>query len=198
MKYGLKRVSVEESDLTVEEFKLHARIDSDYENPLLDRLLNAALGYVEDVTGRCIATAQYKMTFDSFPMGYCSIDIPRSPLKTIDLIRYRDGFDGTLKTLPADNYVVDNSSLVGRIAPIYLGFWPLSLAVINAVEITFTAGHDDDDPELETLEHLIYMLASGLYQFREPIAAGISVSDLPVAISFDMLLSPYIVPGFGG
>ena len=53
--------------VTVAEAKAHARIDIDDDDAMVAALITAARQWVEDTTGRCLITQQWKLTLDNWP-----------------------------------------------------------------------------------------------------------------------------------
>lgn len=147
--------------------KVEASITDD--DALITGLIQAAREYAEKWTGRALAQRQFVLVMDShpyytdtiqsqlaYPPSYYSlprysttlwnysqmIKLPKSPLKSVDSMRYIDA-SGNAQTLYQDvNFVVDRISEPGRIFPIPGQFWPADLYVANSVEIVFTAGYD--------------------------------------------------------
>jgi hypothetical protein len=68
------------------------------------------------------------------------IRIPYPPLIAVTQIQYVDT-NGVTQTLASNQYQVDNTGMLGRVAPAYGVVWPLTLiGQYNAATVTFTAG----------------------------------------------------------
>jgi hypothetical protein len=74
---------------------------------------------------------------DCFPSG--DIQLPRSPVTTVDSITYIDTA-GATQTLPSSLYSLDTYGLSRCIHLAYGASWPATRAVSNAVRIQFKAG----------------------------------------------------------
>jgi len=189
--------------LSLEDLKLHSRIDGNAEDPILQLFLTAVQDWIEGITSRAMTPTQYLMTFDRFPRWQEPIEFPRSPLISLQSISYLDLFTGTTQNLTVSGSGVQvicnaNGREPGRVAPVYETYWPRTLPVIDACQMVFTAGYaDDTDPTCAALKVIMLKLASTWYEFREAVSGGLSVAELPGAAAFQAILQPYIVPSFG-
>ncbi len=117
--------------------KEHLRVTSSDEDALIDTLIRAAAGHVESFCRRALVKQTRKLVLDCFP---AVIEPQRSPLRSVSSIQYLDTA-GDLQTLDASRYRVDNYSCPGRITPAYGDSWPSTYPVMNAVIVTYVAGH---------------------------------------------------------
>lgn len=185
--------------LNIEEFKLHSRIDLDYEDSLLQLVLTMTESWTEKVTGRSFCESTYQYFLDRFPVGAVAIELPRSPLISVDTISYIDFTTGESVTMDPSTYRAPiDGRMTPRITPIYGQTWPRAQDVISGIEIDFTAGLAQDDPDVQALKVLMYKVAATLYQYRENIVGGINIIDVPGVSSFASLLIPYSMQSFGG
>ena len=79
-----------------------------------------------------------ELVLDSFPA--MPIELPYPPLTTVSSIKYTDA-DGVETTVSSSNYVVDTSSVRGRVA-LKSGYsWPgVTLKEIGGFKLRFTCG----------------------------------------------------------
>lgn len=119
------------------EAKAHLRVDSTDDDVLIDALIAAARGQVEAMTGRALVLQRFKLQLDAFP---ATIRLPRAPAVAIDSIVYIDAA-GVSQTLAASGYAADLASQPARVAPAYGEVWPETRDQMNAVSVTFRAGH---------------------------------------------------------
>ncbi len=203
MPYGLKRiVEPEETPVSVEEQKAQSRISLDVEDDYLAARIAAAATYFEDMTGRQLVQAVWKLTLDCFPDV---IRPPRSPLLTSYtdsddeehsiVIQYVDT-DGELQTLAADQYEVDDQCEPGRIVPAYGTSWPATRDTINAVRVTFPAGYGEAADVPEGIKGYILALVGHWYKTRELEVTTIG-GNVYVPQSFQDLLQQYTVMTYG-
>ncbi|HDR9185281.1 head-tail connector protein [Burkholderia vietnamiensis] len=139
--------------LTLDEAKLHLRVDINDDDALIGALIAAARDYAEGETHKQIVSARWKQVLDSFP-GPSLIGIPygrpyalpghaiylqRAPVIRVVSIQYLD-MAGVTQTMPDADYTVDYSSEPVRITPVFGKIWPIPLPQIGAVWINFDAG----------------------------------------------------------
>lgn len=142
--------------VTVASVKQRLLIDHDEDDNVIAALITAAREKIESWEWRTHMPKVYLLSADSFPRyrsnwidgfadynGYnwfhnkTPIWLPYPPLISIDVIRYI--LDGVTITMPPSDYMVDNQSEPGRVAPV--DCWPCTDCVLNAVEIEYTAGY---------------------------------------------------------
>ncbi len=140
------------------------------DDTLMSSLITAARRYCEKYTRRQFITATWLYTLDafygsfvgpgydsfrhqaplpqtigSFPFGvmaypYTALNLPLPPLQEINSIQYIDP-TGAAQTLASSLYVVDTVSEAARLMPSFGNIWPPTRPILNAVQITFTAGY---------------------------------------------------------
>lgn len=210
MSISLQRGTITGTEpITLEQAKLHLRVDFSDDDALILALITAARERAELVTGRALVKGSWIYSLDSFPYGYfCntmpaparvtpdkwlaawaawqSIELPRSPIVSVDSVRYIPSADGQLATLDPSVYVTDTATEPGRIYPVLNSYWPLTQAVPRAVQITFTAGYDQIP---EPIRMAMLLMIGHWYAQREDSA------DIPHAA--DALLSIYRVLPLG-
>ena len=157
--------------LSLSDMKLHARIDVTDDDSLVSGFIKAATERLDGRDGSlgiCLITQTWKLSLDGFPS---EISIPLRPCQSIDSITYLDG-TGTLQTLAALGYRATGlGSMDGaRIASAYGTSWPATIAVADAVTITFTAGFGSTSASIpEPLRLAVAMRAAHLYEHRESV-----------------------------
>jgi len=179
-----KRTTTPTEPVTLDEAKLHLRVDGADENALISAMISAARESCEDRIEGAIPVTGWKLTLDAFPDA---IRLPRAPIASVESVKYLDA-DGVQQTLSALDYLVDTVSTPGYIVPAYGKAWPETREQINAVEVEYTAGSATTPAALKAW----MLLAIGdMYANRE------ASSDKPtVAHGFaDRLLDPFKVWG---
>jgi uncharacterized phiE125 gp8 family phage protein len=123
----------------------------------LTLLIEAAASVAEALTRRELITKKFKCYLDVFPNA--AIKILRSKLQSVDSIKYYS--NGTLLTLPAENYYITDEENFGYIDTAIQISWPYPVdARKQAVEIIFNAGYGeyaDDIPSdlrLAMMQHI--------------------------------------------
>jgi hypothetical protein len=165
MKYSLRRISDAASEpVTLAEVKLHAHIDHDVQDSILEGWIASGRMLAEDFQRRAYVAQVWEMVFDGFPST--PIAIPRAPLMGLMTIKATDYTNAITtiydigsnpadpeeaETTPSDNnadFIIDASSEPARIVHAYGKGWPsIQLRQISAVTLRFAAGYglDADD-----------------------------------------------------
>jgi hypothetical protein len=115
------------------------------------------------------------------------IDIPRSPLISVNSVTYWD-FNGVSQTYPPGSYNV-STGVPGRIQPQYGSFvWPIAQPRIDAVQVNFTAGYGPTAASIpDNVKAAIMCYAAHLFENREAVQQG---GFVVVPMLVDALLSP--------
>lgn len=94
--------------VSVEEVKLHGRIETDEEDGLIKTYIKAATELAENYMGRAIMQQTWINSLNTWPSEYCdSAELIRPPTSSIEEIRlYDDAGDDT--TVNSDNYWLQN------------------------------------------------------------------------------------------
>lgn len=163
--------------VTIEEAKLHLRVDGETENPFIEGLIKAARWEIEHLCGRQLLTATWVNKLDAFP-GTGTIFLPVSPLQSVTSITYTD-IGGDTQTVATSVYDSDTASSIPRIFLKDGQSWPSAQSITNAVTVTFVAGYGDNRADVpDCARSAILMLVGTLYRNRETVVTGISVSEI--------------------
>ncbi|WP_434565154.1 head-tail connector protein [Thermoanaerobacterium thermosaccharolyticum] len=138
--------------VTLEEAKLHLRIDGNEEDSLISALIMAARQKCEEYTRRAFITQTWELALDS---ASGKVYLPRPPIQTINEVT----LDG--KIVSAENY-----SLIGQDA-----FYPkISLNAVNpaGLVIRYISGYGSNAADVpQAIRQAILMLVAHLYEARE-------------------------------
>jgi uncharacterized phiE125 gp8 family phage protein len=174
--------------VTLSEARLHLRVDTADDDPLISALISAARMHAEMLTARQLLPARWRLVLDRFtPM----VLLNRSPVVSVISVRYLD-MGGLWQIMPATDYVVESSSEPARIMPAFGKIWPPTLPQIGSVEILFDAGYTDATKVPDGIKRWMLLRVGSLYQHREEMSvlpAG-RIDPLPFV---DSLLDPYRV-----
>lgn len=169
--------------LTIEEVKANLRFPYDYENERIRALITAARKYVETTTGRALITQTLRLTRDYFPgwkEGY-TFRLPMPPLQTVTNIQYTD-VDGVTQTVTAAEYVVDATSIPGRIALAYGYEWPVDvIEQIGSVKVNYVAGYGLAVSVPQTIKQAMHLLIAHWFVNREAVLTGTISKDIEFA-----------------
>lgn len=168
--------------VTLAEFKLWAKIDTDDDDPLITALLVAARQGAEEFTRRAFVTQTWKVAIDTgsnrwadnLPAGIydlpvsilngslpTAVELPRQPIQSItSVVTY--GTDNTSSTCSASSYALIGSRMVLTST----ATWPSSLRTVGAVEITYVAGYGLAASVPQAIRTAILMHAQTMYDER--------------------------------
>lgn len=180
---GLKLISPPAVEpVSLAEAKAHLRLDSDADDAYVSALIRTARERAELFLRRALITQTFDCTLDGFPANRRSIDLPRPPLQSIESVKYIDT-EGNLRFFEPESYVIDTASdETGRVALAWNRYWPIAGSSINSVVIRFIAGYGDSPENVpEAIRHGILIEISNLYENREDIVVGQSISLLSLS-----------------
>ena len=164
--------------VTLAEAKQHLRVDSESDDAYILGLIAAAREWVEAYLDRTLVHTQWTMRLDDLPASDDEIELPRPPMATTA------GFtavsithtlsDGTVVTMPENQYRVDRNATPGEVYPVYAGTWPANRREDeNAVAITWWAGYGASGASVPAaIRHAILMLVGHWYEFRTSVLVG--------------------------
>ena len=161
--------------VTIEEAKLHCRVDGTEEDTLLTNLIVAAREYCEGYQNRSYLAQTIEETLDGWPSF--PHELPRPPLASVTSIKYYDTAN-TEYTLAGASYFVDADSEPGRVALAYGASLPTTtLREIGAVKIRYTAGGATVP---QKVKQSILMLVAHWYANKE--ATGKMTDEIQFAV----------------
>jgi uncharacterized phiE125 gp8 family phage protein len=196
---------------------MHLRIDQDVENDYLSSLIVCARQYVENYTRRSLLTQTWQLFLDHFPNAMHpvfdgwywvftrsfeqrklryknTIFLEYGPVQAISSVGYTD-VTGTPQTLSAGTgYQISlNGSNQPRLYPPPLQAWPVTQPdLLDAVQITFTAGYGDEPKDIpQPIINAMLLLIGTWYQNRESSVVGANQSQLPSNSTVDAMLATY-------
>lgn len=193
---GLSLVTAADGEpVSLDEAKLHLRVDIDDDDDAIVGYIAAARAYLEEITGRCLVSQTWDYTIDdewpwvlNLESGTHEqmIELPKAPLVSVTSITYVDTA-GANQTLSSGNYVVDGAGTIGRIYPTYNVDWPEVRDQKRAITVRFVAGYGTPLTIPEALKQAVLLLVGHFYAIRQPI--GPAMQEVPMALS--ALLAPY-------
>jgi len=197
--------------LTLEDAKLHLRVDSSDDDTLISALIVAARNKIEGYTQRALITQTWEYVLD---MPNNKQRIPQPPLQRVNSINLIDT-DGTVTTIDPKTYIVDPSGIYARVTPVkasrlafvdpdlWRGIWPWHRGFASFI-INFTCGYGDTgDTVPGALVEAIRMYTALLYDNREgqptnmssgAARASIALASIGATLpeSIRALCSPYM------
>jgi uncharacterized phiE125 gp8 family phage protein len=162
----------------VVEAKQNWRVDHADDDTVIQGLLEAAAGHIEDLLGYALVTQTWRQDFAAFA-DPLRLDIGH--LISVTSVTYYDG-DGASQTLATSVY----SGFTDDIGP-YLTLkpdqsWPATAERVDAVRVTWTAGFGANAQAVpRKLRQAILLLAGHWYENRS--AAGDPQQEIPFSVS---------------
>lgn len=179
--------------VTLDELKLHCKIDNDSEDVQLNAYLMAARQALEEEYATALIPTTCVLKLDNFPFdcSYGEIELRIAHVSSVISIGYVDA-NGNSQTLSGSNYELDAFGTPARIRPAFGLSWPSTRVKMNAVTVTFMAGYATPDVVPANVKVMILLLAAEMFDKREPTVTGASVAKVP---SFASLM---ITENWGG
>lgn len=206
---SLVLVTAPDPILSLEEVKLHLRVDHDDDDDLIAALIEAAVGHIDGDAGwlgRALGPQTWDWKIDACdfpPRGTCGHElvVPLHPLIEVTSITVLDD-DGHSQAWEAfDAYGIRATVSRGVIVPVPDGTWPTIVDRKEAVTVRFVAGYaggDGESPEglVETvpapIKAALKLMIGDLYANRETVAPG-SSAKIAMSTTVEALLEPFRV-----
>lgn len=168
--------------VTLEEAKLHLRVDTHADDALITSLIKVAREYCETFTGRAFITREIMYSLKYWPSGRY-IHLPRPPVVEVDAFSWID-VEGNSNPLTEDvDYHADSDS--ATIALPQGKPWPSGgLYPINPVRIEYRAGYGTTAANVpEYIKAAIKLCIGNWYEHREAVLpAGHVGKELPLGV----------------
>ena len=172
--------------VSLEEAKLHCRVEGDAENTLITGLVSAAVAYLDGyigILGRALVTQTWRQDFCRFG---AKMRLPLRPVGSITVVTYFDG-NNAEQTLPSSVY-----DLFTDATGSYMGLkpdqdWPSSYDRPDAISVTYIAGVAADAVP-PPIKQAILLMVGHWYANREAVSEA-QMNDVPMAV--EALLRPY-------
>jgi len=166
-----------QSLLTVEQAKLHCRVQHSGEDAAFVDLIKAAEDFCRIHTSRVSLSSTWRLTLPCFPEDD-AIDLEISPVQSIVSVSYTDT-DGDEQEL--EDYQLEKSIIVPRLWPAVGESWPATEeGNRNAVVVEFLAGYDDISKVPAQFAQAMKLMVGQWFAYREEIIPG-SVTTPPIA-----------------
>ncbi|WP_217639403.1 head-tail connector protein [Aneurinibacillus thermoaerophilus] len=171
--------------LSLEEAKMHLRVEYDDEDAMIQSLIRAAREYCENFQRRAYVSQVWELYLDTFP---AQIELPRPPLLSVEAITYRDA-KGEQHTLSPDAYIIDAATEPGRVfitsAPKIALFpaSPVTIRFVAGYEPVITDGNTDYAAGVpDAVKQAMRLLIGHWYENREAVTIG----QMPTAVPFSV------------
>ena len=171
--------------VSLDELKLHLRLDQDLEDTYLEGLLQAAVDFVENYTRRKLSQREEILLLNGFPQGV--LRLSAMPVQEILAIHY-EGLDGATHTLEPSSYRTVLDVEPPLILP--LSGWPGAVQPIpGSVRIQAIVGYEEVPL---SIKQAVLLLCGHFYENRE-VMRDRYVHSYEMPFSVSALLYPYKV-----
>jgi uncharacterized phiE125 gp8 family phage protein len=126
--------------VTLAEVKSQLGITDTASDTQLTRRITEARKWVEGHTRRSLMPQTHELRLDAFPVGG-DIELAFPPVASIASVKYIEGVTGTLTTVDAADYVLDNFPLLPFVRPAYGESWPSPRDESGAVRVQYVGGY---------------------------------------------------------
>lgn len=175
--------------VTLEEAKLHLRVDHDDEDDYIAGLVTAAREMVERLTGRQLVAATWDFVYARFPCGgWGELYLPAAPVQSVTSVSYVDG-DGDAQTVDADAWELSAASEPAIIRPAVGYTWPATADTLEAVTVRAVCGYGDADDVPQSLRRAVLLIVGHWYTNREAVVVGTIATSLPAGLEW--ILQPF-------
>lgn len=173
--------------VTLDEAKAHLRVIGTDEDDYITGLITAAREMAE---GRLNRTIARRTRTDVFASWREDLVLAKPPVVSVDGVTYVDD-TGTVQVLGDDMYhaAVYLEPAVVELAPGFQG--PALHFRRHPIAVTYTAGYADGDVPRAICQWILLAIGA-LYQNRESMVTGVSVTELPEGF-MALLIQPYRV-----
>lgn len=152
-----------------------------HDDAYLEFLIEVATGYVE-ARDHLLAPQTWERVINGFPCAGEPLNLWKSPIRTIDFVKYVDS-DGALQTWDAAEYQAVLSSRVPCIVPAYGFSWPSARCQAESVVVRFSGGYDDSPAQIpSTIIGAMNLLVGHLYANREAAVVDGSAVEIPLGL----------------
>lgn len=167
--------------LALDDAKRHLRLTTTADDAYVASLVAACGAFMSRWLGRAIVSTVYEARLARFPADARTLELPRPPLVSVDLVTYVDE-NGVTRTLDPALYDVETATLFGSLTLVPEESWPQTRAAQpGTVTVRWTAGAADAAEVPDDLKHAARLLIGHWYYNRE--AAGGSMSEAPRAFA---------------
>lgn len=166
--------------ISLNEAKLHLRVDIADENTAIESWITAARLSAERFLNRALVTQTFDLFLDCWPAGRI-INVPRPPLQSVSFIKYTDD-EGNESTLPAGQYLVSTAGEPGQVVLKNAYSWPsVDLREVDGIQVRFVAGYGNAAAVPANFKTAMYLWLGDFYENRENtvISPGAVPTELP-------------------
>lgn len=178
-------VNPTEEPVSIEEVKMHLKLDGDEEDSYLARLIEAARRVSERNTGRAYITQTWQYSFQLRDFSR-TIKLPKQPYKSITTLEYYDGVTYAWVAMTASQYKVLG---MGDQGELMLLEYPGSI-----FRVTYQAGYGASSSYVPAdLRAAILRRIATMYENRQDVVVGTVFAKMDKDQAADAFEAPYKV-----
>jgi uncharacterized phiE125 gp8 family phage protein len=164
MRVELQQLETDEC-LSLEDVKLHCRIDIDADDDWVTDNIKAAREFIEQYIDGVTIPQRFTVWYDSKEVACFKsiLLLPKRPLINVIDIKYYDSSNNET-VFSTDNYVVSGD----RIALLDTSYWPSSLRTFDGLSVEYVAGqgtYEEEDEEIIYTEEVPYGIKLAMAKF---------------------------------
>lgn len=171
--------------VSLDEAKLHLRVDHTDDDTVITALIAAAVDHLDGWTG-ILGRALVKQSWRQDFAGFGCLRLQVGPVARVETITYFDGGNQT-QTLPDTSYVMRTDLRGSYVDLPPNGFWPAAYMRPDAVTVTYEAGTDAASVPA-AIKTAIMLMVANWYQNAEAVVDAVAI-QLPIGAV--ALLAPY-------
>ncbi len=176
-----------EEPVTIAELQDHLAVTDGEFNSYIQHIGQAAREWVEATLWRTLYTQTWDQFFDSFATV---LWLRNPPIQSVTTVKYTD-VAGTQQTVSSDIYELGEVDGVGVVRLQYNQSWPSGArGHADDVVVRMVTGYGVATAIPESLKHAIKLLAGDMFENREDVVTGTTVSRIR---TINALLAPYRV-----
>lgn len=170
--------------------KAQMRVEHSADDDLIEALIAAGRGMVENYLRRRLITQTVRLTLDGFGDGVCeATPLPVAPIQSVDQVQYLDA-DGVWQTVASSGYRLRDSVVPHELLPAYGSTWPTPRPDFATVRIDLVVGYGATGADLPPpVLQAVKLVVAHFYQHREAVTPNGSAAELPLGVQ--ALLAPY-------
>lgn len=173
--------------VTLDEAKLHLRVDGIEEDSLISALISVVREFCENFTGRSLAVQTFEAVTGPFLIKYGSIKLPMPPLIEVLSFKYLNEQNEEVPLYEDSGFYEVKDMEPALLCPNPETGWPDDCALRpDAVRIRFKAGYADLP---KSIKQAMLLLIGHFYENREAVNRKGEFKEFPFSVS--ALLYPY-------
>ena len=163
--------------ISLAEAKEQMRVEHEYDDATILRLINAAVAFVDvqGALGKAMITQTWAQWVGMVPG---TVTLFLGPVQSVSAIKYYDT-DGNLQTATLSDFDIFGTPTKTTVAPKSGKAWPVAQNRPDAIRIEYVIGYGDSASDVpQTIRHALMMLVAHWYENREGAQERV-LSDVP-------------------